>query len=416
MKNSYIEINKKYGWISLLEALENQDVFLLNKGNSDFMLGWDPKASLTVNVNEYDAAKIQKFIDQYRNEYVFTSIAYDLKNDETRSASKEYQQVSSIHFMVPSHVIISKANTDLYFGKLDSKKMHALLEQLDNSKKTATLSDKISLSAATSQSDYIKAVKAIKDRIQAGIIYEMNYCIDFESSFNQVSPTATYKKLIKQSNAPFSAFVSFGKQYILCASPERFLLKKGNALISQPIKGTAKRGNNTEEDQSIASALLNDQKEISENVMIVDLVRNDLSKVAVKKSVNVLELCKLYSFETVHQLISTVACELKENSTFTSTLQALFPMGSMTGAPKISAIEQIDVFESFERGIYSGTVGYIEPNGNFDLNVVIRTILIDSDARKINCRVGGAITIHSIPEKEHNECLLKLKVLQSSLC
>lgn len=416
MKNSYIEINKNFGWISLLEALENQDVFLLNKGKGDFILGWDPKVCLTINVNEYDSSEVQEFIDNYANEYVFTAISYDLKNDETRYISQEIQQNSSIHFMVPNHVIVLKANTNFYFGQLTSNAVHELLEQLIASRKENKLSDKILLTPKTNEVDYINNVKAIKDQIQEGIIYEMNYCIDFESAYTHFSPANTYTSLLNQSNAPFSAFVKYGDQYILCASPERFLLKKGKSLISQPIKGTAKRGATMEEDLAIAKALQNDQKEISENVMIVDLVRNDLTKVAEKKSVSVKELCKLYSFETVHQLISTISCDLKKNINFTTTLQALFPMGSMTGAPKISAIEQIQNFETFQRGIYSGTVGYIEPNGNFDLNVVIRTILIDTSIRKINCRVGGAITIHSIPENEYNECLLKLKVLQSSLC
>jgi para-aminobenzoate synthetase component 1 len=176
-------------------------------------------------------------------------------------------------------------------------------------------------------------------------------------------------------------------------------------LKTSPIKGT----------QSLSEQGFG-KKDQSENVMIVDLVRNDLSKVATKNSVKVTELCEPYSFKTVHQLISTVQCELKPEKTFSEILQALFPMGSMTGAPKISSMEQIHRFENFNRGIYSGAIGYLDPNGNFDFNVVIRSIIVHQKAKQVTCSVGGAITINSIPKKEYEECLLKLNAVKKTLC
>jgi len=416
VNNSYVEIKEKLEWNSVLSTVVDNDVFLLNKGKGDFILGFGTTDSISLKTEDYDAEKIQFFIDAHPHEYLFATISYDIKNDETRQLKHQKQEQSYINFSAVANVFITKNNSTYYFGQLNTNEANELTNNLKKVNVLHPQSETIKLNPSTSKASYLNTVKQIKDKIQNGIIYEMNYCVDFNGVYERINITQTYEKLVQQTNAPFSAFIRHGNQFILSASPERFLLKKDDQLLSQPIKGTAKRGQTTEQDVQIASELTQDQKEIAENVMIVDLVRNDLSKLATKKSVKVTELCKLYTFETVHQLISTITCQLKENNNFTTILQALFPMGSMTGAPKISAIEQINTFETFQRGIYSGSLGYFDPNGNFDLNVVIRSILIDDDIKKINCRVGGAITIHSVPEKEYNECLLKLKALESSLC
>lgn len=185
--------------------------------------------------------------------------------------------------------------------------------------------------------------------------------------------------------------------------------RDGNRLLSQPIKGTSRRGATPEEDEALKKELQENPKERAENIMIVDLVRNDLSKIARPKSVTVDELCGVYTFETVHQLISTVSCEVEETTSFTDIIRATFPMGSMTGAPKVRAMELIEEYEAFKRGLYSGTIGYISPNGNFDLNVVIRTLLYNKVQKYLSCSVGGAITINSDPEKEYEECLVKVQ-------
>jgi para-aminobenzoate synthetase component 1 len=201
-------------------------------------------------------------------------------------------------------------------------------------------------------------------------------------------------------------------QFLLSASPERYLRKDGNKIISQPIKGTAKRLKSKLDDEKIASDLAKDTKERSENVMIVDLVRNDLSKSAIKGSVKVEELCKVYSFKQVHQMISTVVCEIDEKIAPIQVLKDTFPMGSMTGAPKVSAMNIIEKYENTKRGLYSGAVGYFTPNGNFDFNVVIRSILYNQEKKYVSYSVGSAITAKSNPEKEYEECLLKAKAMK----
>ncbi|MDC1244897.1 anthranilate synthase component I family protein, partial [Crocinitomicaceae bacterium] len=192
-------------------------------------------------------------------------------------------------------------------------------------------------------------------------------------------------------------------------SPERFIKKNGSNLLAQPIKGTARRGENDTEDKFLFKSLRNDPKERAENIMIVDLMRNDLSKVAEKNSVKVDELCEIYSFETVHQMISTVSCKVKKQYSFVDILKATFPMGSMTGAPKIRAMELIEKYEDFKRGLYSGSVGYIAPNGDFDFNVIIRTMIHNKNLKTLSCSVGSAITIKSDAEKEFEECQIKIK-------
>ncbi len=222
-------------------------------------------------------------------------------------------------------------------------------------------------------------------------------------------------KLYQKTKAPFSCFVKCNDSYLMCASPERFLKKDNNKLTSQPIKGTIKRGENLAEDLLLKKLLLHNIKEQSENAMIVDLVRNDLSRLAKKASVNVEELFGIYTFETLHQMISTISCELKENINFDDILKATFPMGSMTGAPKIRAMQLIEQYEEINRGIYSGSVGCILPNGNFDLNVVIRSIQYNAANRYLSIMVGSAITDMCNAEDEYNECLLKAQALLETL-
>jgi para-aminobenzoate synthetase component 1 len=202
---------------------------------------------------------------------------------------------------------------------------------------------------------------------------------------------------------------------MLSASPERFVKKVGSKVISQPIKGTARRSSDKEEDERIKAELTRDPKERSENIMIVDLVRNDLSKTALKGSVRVEELCKAYTFQQVHQLISTVVSEVSEKIDVVDIIISLFPMGSMTGAPKISAMEIIEELEETKRGLYSGAVGYFSPNNDFDFSVVIRSILYHKKEKYVSFSVGGAITAQSEIEKEYNECMLKAEAMKKAL-
>ena len=201
----------------------------------------------------------------------------------------------------------------------------------------------------------------------------------------------------------------------MCSSPERYLCKRGSELISQPIKGTAGRNADPNKDRQVIFELQNDLKERSENIMITDLVRNDLSKIASKGSVEVVELCKVYSFKQVHQMISTITAKVSGSTNPVMCIENTFPMGSMTGAPKLSAMQIIESLENTKRGLYSGSIGYFEPKGDFDFNVVIRSILYNSEKPYVSFSVGSAITAQATPEKEYEECLLKAKAMRETL-
>jgi para-aminobenzoate synthetase component 1 len=263
--------------------------------------------------------------------------------------------------------------------------------------------------ARTPKADYLAHLNALKNEIQFGNIYEINYCQEFyvaNCSLQSIQPL--YTALNEYTLAPFSACIETENWMLACASPERFIQKVGNRLISQPIKGTAARNTDPVADEALKVALQASQKERSENVMIVDLVRNDLSKIATKGSVEVTELFGIYSFPTVHQMISTVACDVQPNTSFSAIIAALFPMGSMTGAPKISAMNLSEEHEDFARELYSGSIGVIYPSGDFDLNVVIRSLFYDVKEQRLSVGVGGAITINSDPESEYLECKTKV--------
>lgn len=267
----------------------------------------------------------------------------------------------------------------------------------------------------TEKDEYISNVEKIKKHIQAGDIYEMNYCIEFYVENVQIDPLSVYRKLNLLTHSPYSCLLKSDSRYIISSSPECFLKKRRNFLSSHPIKGTARREGDLLKDNLMKKRLLNDPKERGENIMITDLVRNDLSKIAQKSSVKVEELCELHTFQTVHQLISSVICDLKPGISFDRIIRSTFPMGSMTGAPKIRAMQIIDEIENFARGLYSGSCGYFSPNGDFDLNVVIRSILYNSEKKYLSIPVGSAITAMSDPGKEYDECLLKAGAMIKAL-
>tara|TARA_B100001059_G_C17764865_1_gene545014 strand:- start:452 stop:1408 length:957 start_codon:yes stop_codon:yes gene_type:complete len=269
---------------------------------------------------------------------------------------------------------------------------------------------KIPFEPQISKELYLNKVNTLKDHIQRGDIYEINFCQEYiAQNIEKESVESCYTNLNNITKAPFSSYFKFGNFEIFCGSPERFIKKEGNILTAQPIKGTAKRGNNKSEDLQLVDNLKNDPKERAENIMIVDLMRNDLSKIAKKGSVNVDELCEVYTYKTVHQMVSKVSCELRERQSFTDILKATFPMGSMTGAPKIRAMQLIEEYEDFKRGLYSGSIGYLSPNGNFDLNVIIRTLIYNASLKTLSCGVGSAITIQSDAEREYEECGIKVQ-------
>ncbi len=258
-----------------------------------------------------------------------------------------------------------------------------------------------------SRAEYLKTVEKIKDHIKRGDIYEANFCQEFYSENANIDPSSIWLRLIKESPAPFSCFYKRDDKYLLCASPERFMKKTGNRIISQPIKGTAKRGKTGTDDRDLSDLLASDPKERAENIMITDLVRNDLSRIAERASVKVDELCNVYPYPGVFQMQSSISARLPVKTGIDDIIKAMFPMGSMTGVPKIRAMEIIEQYEKTRRGLYSGAVGYITPDTDFDFNVVIRSIQYDRVTSNLSFMVGGAITGMSVAVKEYEECLLK---------
>jgi len=346
----------------------------------------------------------------------FGFITYDYKNQIEELSSNHIDGIAfpEKHFFTPEILYKIRDNkvqvdyNEAVYSKVDIEKIIKEVEEISVRNNDI---ESIKVNPRITKQEYLNNVKALKQHIQLGDIYEVNYCQEYFAENIVINPIDIYLKLNEKSPTPYSCFVKCDDKFLMSATPERFIHKKKEKIISQPIKGTAKRGLNEEEDELFKSQLFNDIKERSENVMIVDLVRNDLSKIAKRGSVKVDELCGIYSFPQVHQMISTVSGEIKNDVSFDEIINATFPMGSMTGAPKIRAMKLIEQYEKTKRGLYSGTVGYINNQGDFDFNVVIRSLQYNEENNYLSFIVGGAITDLSDPEKEYEECLLKAKAM-----
>lgn len=348
--------------------------------------------------------------------WLFGFLSYELKNEiENLSTQKiDYLHFPDLCFFEPEYLISIKGlDISVLIGNADYAL--AAINSITISNK---ITQKIDTKRKLTKAVYLDKIAKIKAHILRGDIYELNFCQEFFAENAHISPVDVYQALTAISPTPFAGFLKINDKFILSATPERFLCKRGNRLISQPIKGTAKRSAEFAEDEAIKNSLKNSKKEQAENVMIVDLVRNDLAKSAVKGSVKVDELFGIYSFPQVHQMISTVSCKISPALHFVEAIRNTFPMGSMTGAPKLRAMQLIDEYEESKRGAYSGSFGYITPQGDFDFNVIIRSILYNSSTQYLSFQVGSAITHPSDAEKEYEECLLKasamVQVLTSS--
>lgn len=358
---------------------------------------------------------LQQFIDENNGKHILLMLSYDLKNsiEELDSKNPNYSDFPLGYAWCPKYMVdISKENISFVQGEKDLESMQFIDEFMEEEISSSYEPFSGKFQARISEEEYLKNVEKLQEHIQRGDIYEVNYCQEFFCENVEINRLLNfYFKLNSITKAPFSSLFSIGNHTLFCGSPERFLHREGDKIISEPIKGTSRRGASSEEDKKLIEVLKNDQKEQAENVMIVDLVRNDLSKIAQKGSVEVEELCEIYSFETVHQMISRIACKVRPDVSFSDILRATFPMGSMTGAPKVSAMNLIEKHEAFQRGIYSGSIGYIRPNGDFDMNVIIRTLVYNHQTKYLSCAVGGAITIQSDPKKELEECYTKVKAI-----
>lgn len=366
------------------------------------------KAEITTNAgNAFE--QLAQFREANRG-WVTGFFGYDLKNEVEHLLSENIDGLDfpDLYFFVPEHIIIIDED-GVQVVSDDPADVFASIEgQIIHQPGSFTTID---LRSKFTKEAYIETVKKIQEHITRGDIYVTNFCQEFFAAHTTIDPLSIFLKLNYISPNPFAGFFKLQDNYILCASPERFLAKRGSKLISQPIKGTAKRGQTQQEDETIKQQLRNHTKELQENVMIVDLVRNDLTRSAKEGTVKMEELFGIYSFNQLHQMISTVVCEMRDDISVIEAIKNSFPMGSMTGAPKISAMQLMEQYERSKRGVYSGAIGYFSPDNDFDFNVVIRTILYNSTTKYLSFQVGSAITYHANAEQEYEECLLKAKAI-----
>ena len=378
-------------------------------------------AFTAIKTDYFDAFERLKEYQTLTKDWIFGYLTYDLKNTSENLKSENFDDLEfpDLYFFQPKKLFLIKGDQiEVQYLKMVDDEIE---EDLKNIESTVTSSvvekskNPIKIKLRIHKDQYFEKANAMLGHIQRGDIYEANFCQEFYAENSVINPLETFNKLNEISKPPFATFLKVEDKFLLSATPERYIKKDGNRVISQPIKGTAKRSDNKNEDLKLAEALSKDEKERSENIMIVDLVRNDLSHTATKGSVKVEELCKVYSFLQVHQMISTVTSKVHAETNPVDILKTTFPMGSMTGAPKISAMKIIEDLEETKRGLYSGSVGYFTPNGDFDFNVIIRSILYNVSKKYISYSVGSAITAKSDPLKEYEECLVKAKAMREVL-
>jgi para-aminobenzoate synthetase component 1 len=356
---------------------------------------------------------------QTTKDWLFGYLSYDLKNDseDLQSNNIDGLDFPDLFFFQPKKLFLLKGNQVVihYLNLCDDEvdeDWDTILAWVPNETIDSSV---VTVQPRISKESYVKKVSTLLDHLHRGDLYEANFCMEFYAENTTINPLDKFDKLNAISQTPFAVYFKNNQQFLLSATPERYLRKEGEQLISQPIKGTAKRFQDKTEDEKSKLNLATDPKERAENIMITDLVRNDLSRTAQKGTVQVQELCGIYSFQQVHQMISTITSKLDNKFSNVDVLRMTFPMGSMTGAPKISAMKIIEELEVTKRGLYSGAIGYFSPNGNFDFNVVIRSILYNQDKKYLSFSVGSAITSLSNPQNEYEECLLKAKAMHEVL-
>jgi len=341
---------------------------------------------------EYSPSEIDGFILRNRGKWIFFFISYDYS-----SHYLPVQSAATVLFPVPQIILMATDSVDVK-ASYSRNELNELINKIEYPR------------ALVDESVYLKTFQILKQHIQQGDIYEINYCIPFLAAAEILDPHSLWQQLITRQPMPFSIYFTYNDLHIMSASPERFFYTHQSRIVSQPMKGTLRRSeiSNFQEEQL---ELKNNPKERSENVMIVDLVRNDLARIAMKGSVNVEELFGVYTFPSVHQMISTVSATIRSGTSFSSIIEALFPMGSMTGAPKIRAMQLISQYEAAARGAFSGTLGYIDPEGNMDCSVLIRSLFYHAGEKRLSFSAGSAITSQASGPEEYRECLLKASAI-----
>ena len=390
--------------------------YLQKYSNYDCVLAVDAFTSITTDY--HNAFEDLKQYQQTTKDWIFGYLTYDLKNDTEELQSQNFDGLDfpDLFFFQPKKLFLLKGNQlEIQYLNMCGDEIEVDFESvIKYSEATIETNKSLLIQQRISKEFYLEKVSKMLSYIIDGDIYEANFCMEFYAE-GTINPVTKFQRLNEISKPPFAVYLKNNKQFLLSASPERYLKRDGELVISQPIKGTSKRFSNSIEDEISKQNLALDTKERSENIMITDLVRNDLSRTAQKGSVQVEELCGVYSFLQVHQMISTITSIVDNQITAVEILKTTYPMGSMTGSPKISAMKIIEELEETKRGLYSGTVGYFTPNGDFDFNVVIRSILYNQEKQYISFSVGSAITSKSVPEKEYEECLLKANAMLNVL-
>ncbi|OCB70247.1 anthranilate synthase component I family protein [Flavobacterium crassostreae] len=377
------------------------------------------EAFTAIKTDSYHAFEDLKQYQQTTKDWIFGYLSYDLKNDveDLKSTNLDALDFPELFFFQPKKIfLIKETSVEMLYLNLCQEEIESDFLEIQATQRCPEITNtQIAIKARITKDDYFAKVTKMQQYMHQGHCYEANFCMEFYAENTTIDPLENYIKLSKISKAPFAVFFKNQNNFLLSASPERYLKKQAEQLISQPIKGTAKRFLDSQADQESKNNLSKDPKERAENIMITDLVRNDLSHTAQKGSVIVQELCGLYSFMQVHQMITTITSKLDPAYSAIDAIKTTFPMGSMTGAPKISAMKIIEELEVTKRGLYSGAVGYFTPDGDFDFNVVIRSILYNQKNKYVSFSVGSAITAASVPEKEYQECLLKAKAMHQVL-
>jgi len=372
-----------------------QDFFIhlpasTERGNGCKAWGIQSEFVLPFPIEQDSWEKAQAWLNKEKGKCIFTAISYEAGFLHLGVELKNNPIQPAILFIVPE--------------KMEWFEENAI--DLENNKRQS-----LHFIPVENEESYYEKLFKIKTHLERGNYYETNYCTQLKADISNLDPYQHWLQLFQSNPAPHAAYVQWKEHHLMCLSPERFIQKKGECLSSQPIKGTIKKGASLAEDQELKSQLSSSAKDKTENTMIVDLVRNDLSKIAQKGSVTVTALAQIHSFPKLHHLISTVQCRIKSETTFTSIMSAMFPMGSMTGVPKKKAVETMHQLEPAPRGWYSGTLGIIQPNGDFDLNVIIRSIYWNNNSHQASIGIGGAITLHSNFKEEYQECWLKAQSL-----
>jgi para-aminobenzoate synthetase component 1 len=408
-KQQLVAWAEQFREITFLDSNSFSDEF----SSFDCVLAVD--AFTSIKTDYHNAFEDLKQYQQATKDWLFGYLSYDLKNDLEHLQSNNYDGLDfpDLFFFQPKKVFLLKGNQlEIQYLNMCDDEVEGDFEEIDNFALNIDVTSRVVVvKQRIPKQNYIEKVSKLLEHIHQGDLYEANFCMEFFAEKAIINPLEKFLKLNEISQAPFTVFFKNNKQFLLSASPERYLKKEDENLISQPIKGTAKRFLDPLEDEESKNNLAQDPKERAENIMITDLVRNDLSRTAQKATVVVKELCGIYSFLQVHQMISTITSKMNLQYSAVDALRTTFPMGSMTGAPKLSAMKIIEELEETKRGLYSGAVGYFSPNGDFDFNVVIRSILYNQENQYISFSVGSAITSLSIPENEYDECLLKAKAM-----